>query len=74
MEDDKDATIEELRRENARLRARLDARSASRYEELINSVEGIVWEADPATFDFTFVQRGCDARERTIPIRVVITP
>ena len=24
------------------------------------------------TFDFTFVQRGCDATERTIPIRVVI--
>jgi PAS domain S-box-containing protein len=57
MEDEKDATIEELRRENARLRARLEARGPSRYEDLINSVEGIVWEADPATFDFTFVSR-----------------
>ncbi len=31
--------------------------SLRRFEELINSVEGIVWEADPATLRFTFVSR-----------------
>lgn len=30
-------------------------RSARRYQDLVNSVDGIVWEADPSTFRFTFV-------------------
>lgn len=29
--------------------------SQQRYEELVNSVDGIVWEADPDTLRFTFV-------------------
>jgi PAS domain S-box-containing protein len=28
-----------------------------RYEELVNSIEGIVWECDPVTFEFSFVSR-----------------
>lgn len=27
----------------------------TRYESLVQSIEGIVWEADPSTFQFTFV-------------------
>lgn len=36
-----------------------DARRQSerRYESLVNSIDGIVWEADPKTFAFTFVSR-----------------
>jgi two-component system cell cycle sensor histidine kinase/response regulator CckA len=33
------------------------ARSQRRYETLVNSVDGIVWEADARTFAFTFVSR-----------------
>jgi PAS domain S-box-containing protein len=29
----------------------------TRYETLVNSLDGIVWEADPRTFQFTFVSR-----------------
>ena len=32
-------------------------RSRERFEELINSIEGVVWEADPETFQFKFVSR-----------------
>ncbi len=32
-------------------------RSQRRYETLVNSVEGIVWEADARSFAFTFVSR-----------------
>src|SRR5690606_33068624 len=32
-------------------------KSRAQYSELINSIEGIVWEADPETFKFTFVSR-----------------
>src|SRR5262249_40514217 len=28
-----------------------------RLEDLVNSIDGIVWEADPRTFEFTFVSR-----------------
>jgi two-component system, cell cycle sensor histidine kinase and response regulator CckA len=31
--------------------------SQRRYETLVNSVDGIVWEADPETMQFTFVSR-----------------
>jgi PAS domain S-box-containing protein len=31
------------------------------YEDLLNSVEGIVWEADPRTFRFTFVSKQAEA-------------
>ncbi|MEW6209387.1 MAG: response regulator [Acidobacteriota bacterium] len=31
--------------------------SKQRYEELVNSIEGIVWECDPLTFQFSFVSR-----------------
>jgi PAS domain S-box-containing protein len=33
------------------------ASSIHRYETLVNSIDGVVWEADPATFQFTFVSR-----------------
>ncbi|MBC7932299.1 MAG: PAS domain S-box protein [Rubrivivax sp.] len=32
-------------------------RSRERVEELINSIEGVVWEADPETFQYKFVSR-----------------
>ena len=32
-------------------------KAAERYEELVHDVEGIVWEADPDTFQFTFVSQ-----------------
>ncbi|MDM8564670.1 PAS domain S-box protein [Candidatus Halobeggiatoa sp. HSG11] len=28
-----------------------------RYENLVNSIDGIVWEADPATLQFTFISK-----------------
>lgn len=31
--------------------------STERYRQLIDAVEGIVWEADPSTFSFTFVSQ-----------------
>jgi len=31
--------------------------SRKKYEMLINSLDGIVWEADPSTFQFTFVSK-----------------
>ena len=31
--------------------------SHQRYEELVNSLDGIVWEGDPRTLQFTFVSR-----------------
>jgi PAS domain-containing protein len=31
-----------------------------RFRDLVNSVEGIVWEADPATFHFSFVSQQAD--------------
>jgi two-component system, cell cycle sensor histidine kinase and response regulator CckA len=31
--------------------------SQQRYEVLVNSIDGIVWEADPQTLQFTFVSR-----------------
>ena len=39
-------------------RAKLERlRSERRYADLVNSVEGIVWEADPETFRFLFVSK-----------------
>jgi len=35
--------------------------STERYRQLIDSVEGIVWEADPSTFSFTFVSQKVEA-------------
>lgn len=32
-------------------------RSQQMYEQLVNSIEGIVWEADAVTFQFTFVSQ-----------------
>ncbi len=31
--------------------------SQRRYEELVNSIEGIVWECNPETFQFSFISR-----------------
>jgi PAS domain S-box-containing protein len=36
-------------------------RSQRRYEGLVNSVDGIVWEADPRTFQFHFVSRRAES-------------
>jgi len=33
-------------------------RSQRRYETLVNSIDGIVWEAEPSTFQFRFVSPG----------------
>ncbi|MCP3980881.1 MAG: PAS domain S-box protein [bacterium] len=35
--------------------------SQQRFEELVNSVEGVVWEADPDTLRFSFVSRKAEA-------------
>jgi PAS domain S-box-containing protein len=35
-------------------------RSRGRYESLLQSIEGIVWEADPNTFQMTFISRHCE--------------
>jgi PAS domain S-box-containing protein len=32
-------------------------KSRRKFETLVNSIEGVVWEADPETFQFTFVSR-----------------
>ena len=32
-------------------------RSEQNYEELVNSIDGIVWEADAETFQFTFISK-----------------
>lgn len=37
-------------------------RSQARYEALVNSIEGIVWEADAETFRFTFVSKQAERR------------
>ena len=39
-----------------------------RSEKLIESIDGIVWEADPVTFQFTFVSRAGRADAR-LPVR-----
>lgn len=44
------------------IRERLETENAlrsskTRYRQLIDSIEGIVWEADPRTFAFTFVSK-----------------
>ncbi|MBL1176063.1 PAS domain S-box protein [Pantanalinema sp. GBBB05] len=36
-------------------------RSQQRFEMLVNDIEGIVWELDPATFQFTFVSQKAEA-------------
>jgi hemerythrin-like metal-binding protein/PAS domain S-box-containing protein len=49
------------------------ARSEARYASLIQSVDGIVWEADARTFDFTFISQqaerllGFDSEEWLAP-------
>jgi PAS domain S-box-containing protein len=35
-------------------------RSQNKFEALINSLEGIVWDCTPDTFQFTFVSRQCE--------------
>lgn len=37
-------------------------RSQERYESLVNSIEGVVWEADAETFQFHFVSRQAERR------------
>jgi PAS domain S-box-containing protein len=36
-------------------------RARERFAELVNSIEGIVWEADPESFEFTFVSDRAEA-------------
>ncbi|MEZ5392207.1 MAG: EAL domain-containing protein [Bryobacterales bacterium] len=36
-------------------------RSESRYGKLVNSIDGIIWEADPETFEFLFVSRKAES-------------
>jgi PAS domain S-box-containing protein len=41
-----------------RMRAEVALRvSQQKFETLVNSIEGLVWEADPKTFEFTFVSQ-----------------
>jgi PAS domain S-box-containing protein len=43
---------------NERTRAETALRvSQQKFETLVNSIEGMVWEADPQTFEFTFVSQ-----------------
>ncbi len=49
---------ERLREEAHRKRAEEElSKSQQNYKALVNSLEGIVWEADAQTFQFTFVSR-----------------
>ncbi len=50
---------EELRQEiveHQRIEEAL-TKSQQRYKTLVNSIDGIVWEADPNTFQFTFISK-----------------
>jgi PAS domain S-box-containing protein len=53
------ATNEELRREIAERRRAEEAQRAvqQQYEALVHSIDGIVWEVDAQTFQFTFVSK-----------------
>ncbi|AKV00514.1 Sensory box histidine kinase [Labilithrix luteola] len=46
--------------ESTSARAQLE-RSQQRYRELIDSIDGVVWEADPTTLEFTFVSPQAEA-------------
>ena len=58
-----DGRIQAIARDiTERKRAEEALRSSLRqYDELLNSVEGIVWEADARTFRFTFVSKQAEA-------------
>ncbi|HEV8543323.1 MAG TPA: CHASE sensor domain-containing protein [Verrucomicrobiae bacterium] len=43
-------------RERSRVEAELRV-SQQKFETLVNSIEGVVWEADPKTFEFAFVSQ-----------------
>jgi PAS domain S-box-containing protein len=43
-------------RERSRVEAELRV-SQLKFETLVNSIEGVVWEADPKSFEFTFVSQ-----------------
>ena len=43
-------------RERSRVEAEL-RHSQLKFETLVNSIEGVVWEADPKSFEFTFVSQ-----------------
>jgi PAS domain S-box-containing protein len=53
------ATNDELRKEIAERQRAEDAQKASQqqYEALVHSIDGIVWEVDEQTFQFTFVSK-----------------
>jgi PAS domain S-box-containing protein len=61
--------IEERKRAAQLLEAQIEARAealrefSDRYRALVNSIDGIVWEADPRTFRFLFVS---DQAERLL--------
>jgi len=46
-------------RERSRVEGELRV-SQLKFETLVNSIEGIVWEADPKTFEFGFVSQQCE--------------
>lgn len=54
-----DVRTRELQLEIAeRFRVETELRiSQQKFETLVNSIEGVVWEADPKTFEFTFVSQ-----------------
>ncbi len=57
---DRDDELRALREENARLRERVAAFETghpARFEDLLNAIEGIVWEANPQTLEFMFVSK-----------------
>jgi PAS domain S-box-containing protein len=45
------------RRQQRRSAAEAAARAGERYRDLVDDIDGIVWEADPRTFRFSFVSR-----------------
>src|SRR5919108_5192723 len=54
--DELDAKVQERTADLARTQAEAVA-AHQRFRDLVNSVEGIVWEADARTFQFTFVSK-----------------
>jgi PAS domain S-box-containing protein len=54
--DELDAKVQERTADLTRTHAEAVA-AQQRFRDLVNSIEGIVWEADARTFEFTFVSR-----------------
>jgi PAS domain-containing protein len=60
-------------RERSRVESEL-RESQLKFETLVNSIEGVVWEADPKSFEFTFVSQQAGETARLRPERMDCGP